>query len=216
MGSHARGGDGMSTITLPARNTLRAIRGLANVPSKDGARPLLTVIQLQRRDGGGTPQVSLAATDSYRLAHTTFDASPKGRGDVDCLIPGELIALIRKVFARQEVLKIHDEESLTLEWNEDRVAIDFGGQRLSGPAVMGIYPDWRRLLPGDESIAHEPVAWNPEYLAELTTIRNEFWGGRQSIPVKLVVAQTTKPTLFRMSVQDDGQVDYLLMPVRVS
>ena len=128
-------------------------------------------------------------------------------------MPAFLVDLIRKVFTRKEVLSIGREEFLRLVWEGDRVSLDWGGQVLSGPVVKGTYPNWRRLVP-DDTPKHEPVAWNADYLAELTTIRNEFWGARQSIPVRLIVAQTVKPTLFRMSVQGDGQVDYLLMPVK--
>ena len=197
----------MTTLTLPARSTLRAIRALSTVVDKSGDRPLMGTILLEQN---GT-QVTATATDSYRLATTTYEASQERNESI--LIPLRLQQLIGKVFNRRDVLKISENEVVTLHDDTNVVVLTCDGQSLSAPAVSGPFPNWRQLIPAEE-LTGEKVAWNPGYLTGITTLHQEMGWGR-TVPVQLLASSTLRPSLFRMSSQGDS-IDYLLMPVRMS
>ena len=197
----------MTTSTLPARSTLRAIRATAVAVSQDGARPLLTCVQVKQHEG----QVTVCGTDSYRLVHTTF-ADLKSSYEREFLVPGDLIRLIRKVFPRKQVLRIPADDTLTLHQGGDRIQVSYDGQVLSAPKVVGEYIQWRHLIP-DEVVSSDVVAWNPAYLADIAAVHTEM-GWDNQIPVRLVASVANKPSTWRMVHAYDGTVDYHLMPVR--
>lgn len=112
----------------------RLVSQVSRAASSDEARPVLTGVHLEARDGG----LTAAATDSYRLAVRTlrWDQAVEGTA----LVPAR---------ALQEAAKAATEVggAVTVVLEEGQVSFLFGDRRLTTRLIEGAFPNYRALLP---------------------------------------------------------------------
>jgi DNA polymerase-3 subunit beta len=101
--------------------------------SNDETRPVLTGVLLQTTDG----KLSMAATDSYRLAEKHLGANKQ---QLQLLIPAS---------ALQDLLRVlgDNDEPVRVTHNDQQVLFRVGDIELTTRLVEGKYPDYRKLIP---------------------------------------------------------------------
>lgn len=132
---------GGKTWTVGGPALKKALQQVVFAASNDESRPVLTGVLLQTTDG----KLTMAATDSYRLAERTLGDNPE---DVQLLVPAT---------AMQDLLRIvgdHDED-VEVTHDEQQVLFRVGEIELVARLIDGKYPDYRRLIPAEFAITAE-------------------------------------------------------------
>jgi DNA polymerase III subunit beta len=127
--------------TLPADELATAATQVGRAASHDEARPVLTAVLFE----AATEQLTLAATDSYRLAVRELDwkwAYPP----ITALVPARAVAEA----ARAQV----GEAAVEISIEPHQVTFAGGGRQLTSRLVEGEFPKFRSLIPsGYDNIA---------------------------------------------------------------
>ncbi len=119
--------------TLPAKQLKQALQQVIGAASADEARPVLTGIYLHNPAG----QLTLAATDSYRLAEKNLGASK------------EKVSLLIPATAMQELLRIigDNSEEVTITSDDQQALFKVDDTELVARLIEGQYPDYKKLIP---------------------------------------------------------------------
>ncbi|HEX5437166.1 MAG TPA: DNA polymerase III subunit beta [Gemmatimonadaceae bacterium] len=130
-----------TTITLPAAPLLDAMARVAFAASSEGFRPILNGV-LWELDAG---TLRLVATDGHRMAmaERAVDGVSSDRRPI---VPARAIEAARKVFSA-------DDETLRVTLDDTRIRIESATATLVARLVEGPYPDYRRVLPKESTIA---------------------------------------------------------------
>lgn len=123
------------SIRLEAPVFGSAVGQVGKAASRDEARPILTGVLLEANREG----ITLAATDSYRLAVRELQAT--GDGEAKALIPERAIGEVGKAAAAEE----KGEVEITI--GESQTAFRVGDLRLISRLIEGEFPNYRQLIP---------------------------------------------------------------------
>jgi DNA polymerase III subunit beta len=145
-------------IRLPATTILAATERVTKAASRDDTRPVLTGVLVRLE----TDSLTMAATDSYRLAVRRGAITGGPPEPVEALIPARALAEAQRVLA----LAGADEAELVL--TETQCTLRAGDVRLTTRLIDGQFPDYRQLIP--ERFEHELQFNRVELLGVLTRI----------------------------------------------
>ena len=124
-----------TTIVLPPAELADAVRCVGKAVSRDESRIILTGIFFAVKDG----IVTLAATDSYRLAVAEIPVPNSDVNDFSAIIPG-------KTF--DEVCRLAlSSDSVSVGFSENQVLITFGETIFVSRKIEGTYPNYKQLIP---------------------------------------------------------------------
>lgn len=148
---------------------VRLVSQVSRAASVDEARPVLTGVQLEIREGS----LTAAATDSYRLAvrHLSWDEDVEG----EALVPAR---------ALQEAARASTDGSgaVTLVLEAGQVSFLLGDRRLTTRLIEGSFPNYRQLLPdGHDTCATIDRAALVEALQRVAVVAL----GQANTPVRL-------------------------------
>lgn len=123
---------------LPAGELKRALAQVVFAASSDDARPVLTGVYFHSEDG----KVSMAATDSYRLAESGLG---KTKSQVNFLLPAS---------AAQDLLRIisDDDQEVSITHDDQQVRFEAGDITMVARLIEGSYPPYRKLIPAKFSV----------------------------------------------------------------
>jgi len=115
----------------------RAVAQVSPAVCDDQARPVLNAALLRL----GSERVTIAATDSYRLAVRNVPYTTRGRArdDADVLVQHAAFALAGKLFATSP--------TVTLSWDAFGLAVSDDTRTLLTRPVEGEFPKYRALIP---------------------------------------------------------------------
>jgi DNA polymerase III subunit beta len=135
--------DAATRMTLPARVFVDTAVQVSRSASKDETRPVLTGVLVS----AGGQELTMVATDSYRLSvkHATLD--PALEGTLEANVPARALQELARI--AQSV----DEPELTVSLGQNQVVFEIGDVVLSSRLIDGQFPNYRQLLP--ESVEHE-------------------------------------------------------------
>lgn len=108
------------------------------------ARQVLTGCYLEFN--GEKKILTVAATDSYRLAERQIALSGDIMGERKVIVPARTLAELRRIFG---VLRdsVEMPDSLEVEITDSQVAFRYGNVELSSRTIDGVYPDYRQIIP---------------------------------------------------------------------
>jgi DNA polymerase III subunit beta len=133
------------TGTLPGSRLAAAVQQVAVAAGRDDTLPVLTGIRIEL-DGD---QVTLAATDRYRLAVRELVWSPEQTGlESVALVPARTLAETAKSLAGCESVAVALARSSS---GEGLVGFDGGGRRTTTRLLEGEFPKYRSLLPTESA-----------------------------------------------------------------
>jgi DNA polymerase-3 subunit beta len=155
-------------VSVEAPAFAEGVGQVGRAASRDEARPVLTGVLIEANREG----VTLAATDSYRLAVRELRAT--GDGEARALIPERAIAEAGRAAAGDE--KGHVE----LVIGDAQTAFRVGPLRMTSRLIEGEFPNYRQLLP--EPGENRLSATRQELLE---AVRRVGLLARESSPVRL-------------------------------
>lgn len=128
-----------SSGTIPGATFATAVAQVAVAAGRDDTLPTLTGIRIEVDDS----QITLAATDRYRLAVREFAWTPASPGiSTHALVPARTFADTAKGLAGVEVVHI-----ALAEGTEGLIGFEGDGQRTTTRLLDGEFPKYRTLLP---------------------------------------------------------------------
>lgn len=158
--------------TLPAGEFATAVTQVTKAASRDEARPILTGVLIEAEAG----KVTLAATDSYRLA--IRDVAWKGpKESLRRVVPARALAEAARVAEGQ------DDATLTI--GETQVSVQGKERKLTTRLIEGEFPNWRQLVPEDQP---NRLAVDRDAFAE--SVRRVGILAQQGTPLRLELGPT--------------------------
>jgi len=123
--------------SVAAPELASAVAQVTKAASRDEARPILTGVLLEAEAG----KITLAATDSYRLAVR----------DIAWTGPTEPLKRVVPARALAEAARAAEgEENVQLALGENQVTVSGKERRLTTRLIEGEFPNWRQLVPEDQ------------------------------------------------------------------
>jgi DNA polymerase-3 subunit beta len=119
--------------------------------STEATRYYLNGVCIEVLDGKGV----MVATDGHKLLVAPFDPGATENGSY--IIPSKLIANIKIVKKGEKNLSVHI--------GPQTVELEYNGTRFVGQLIDGSFPDWRRVIPKEQS--GEYAQFNGSYMKEL-------------------------------------------------
>lgn len=112
--------------------------------STSEARQALTGCYLEFN--GDKKELTIAATDSYRLGERKIALSGDIMGERKVIVPSRTLAELRRIFG---VLRdaVELPEAVEIEITDNQVAFRYGNVELSSRTIDGVYPDYRQIIP---------------------------------------------------------------------
>lgn len=128
-----------SSGTIPGVTFASAVAQVAIAAGKDDTLPTLTGVRLEIAG----EQVTLAATDRYRLAVREFTWTPMRPGmDTQALVPARVLADTAKALAQADLVHL-----ALAEGGEGLLGFAGDGRRTTTRLLDGEFPKYRSLLP---------------------------------------------------------------------
>jgi DNA polymerase-3 subunit beta len=149
-------------ITLPAAPLRETIGRVASAASRDDARPVLTGILLKVEGADGEAELTMVATDSYRLA-VKRTALGTAAPEIEANVPARAMREVERLTEDdpEGSVEIH----LTANQAIFKIAGKTGAVTLHSRLIDGQFPNHRQLLP--ETFEHE-IRINREELLAVT------------------------------------------------
>lgn len=132
--------DPSTTLVLPSSELSEAIRCVSRAVSKDETRVILTGIFFTIKDG----TVTLAATDSYRLAVANLKSTDSSVNEFEAVIPGKTFEDVSRLAQASETVSIG--------FSDNQVLVQFGETVFVSRKIEGTYPDYTKLIPVDHEV----------------------------------------------------------------
>ena len=134
-----------NSVTLPYMEFCSMVRRVARATSKDQDRLILTGVLVSVDEG----KLTMVATDSYRLALTSYDLPAENTSQFSAVISGTFL---------QEVSSLpKGEGNVILAVSENQIIISYGKTVLINKRINGNYPNYKQLLPAAQSFTAEVV-----------------------------------------------------------
>jgi len=113
-----------------------ALSSVAFAVALDESRPEINGVFMSFQDG----RLTLAATDSYRLAEKTIDLEKSSGKKQGVIVPLKTI---------QELIRIlsDENEQITITVSENQIQFSFGDVNIISRLVEGQYPDYKQIIP---------------------------------------------------------------------
>jgi DNA polymerase-3 subunit beta len=110
------------------------------------SRPELTGISMQFTPKGSSGLLTMAATDSYRLAEATIPFSDAVSQEDRVIIPSRTLSEVNRILSvfKDEVDSPSD---VTLKLSDNQVVFSYGTVELVSRLIEGSYPDYRQIVP---------------------------------------------------------------------
>ncbi len=155
-------------ITVEAGPFAEGVGQVARAASRDEARPVLTGVLIEANREG----LTLAATDSYRLAVREVRAT--GEGEAKALVPERAISEAGRAASGEEKAQVE------IVLGEAQAGFRVGSLRLTSRLIDGEFPNYRQLLPEP---GENRLSANSQELLE--AVRRVGLLARESSPVRL-------------------------------
>ena len=159
-------------IQVPGPAFAGVVSRVAPASSTEPSRPALTGLHFELADG----RVTLAATDSYRLAAESFPVDSDA-SDMTMLVPAKAAALAAR--------SAEQASTATLSFEPASYRVVAGDMEVSGALLEAQFPSWRALIPSTHNTSFVvEVAAMREVVDRFTVLAA---ASKAMIPVKLRV-----------------------------
>jgi DNA polymerase III subunit beta len=143
---------GEEPLKIPAAALAETVELVAPAASRDDMRPVLTGVLVS----AAGEEMTMVATDSYRLAVKRTELERGIGGELEANIPARALRELGRIVAGEEI----DEVAVSLLPNQ--AVFGAGAIVLSTRLIDGQFPNFRQLLP--ESYEHDVRLPRPEFL----------------------------------------------------
>ncbi|MFH1315067.1 MAG: DNA polymerase III subunit beta [Candidatus Uhrbacteria bacterium] len=139
---------GERTYQLPAEAFRMALSRVLFAVASNESRPELAGVSMRfHNPNAGKGKLTLASTDSYRLAESTIIISPESNDEVfDVIIPARALAEVSRTLS---IFKdgVETPEFVKIQLSSNQVVFTFGTVELTSRTIEGEYPDYVQIIP---------------------------------------------------------------------
>ncbi len=139
-------------LTIPAGQLAAAVELVAGAASRDDMRPVLTGVLVS----AGGSEMTMVATDSYRLAVKRTELEKEIGGELQANIPARALRELGRIVSSDGV------ETVSVALLRNQAVFKAGEILLTTRLIDGQFPNFRQLLP--ESYEHDVRLPRPELL----------------------------------------------------
>lgn len=133
--------DSTMSVVLSSSELSDSIKRVGRAVSRDESRAVLTGILFSIKDG----VITLAATDSYRLAVAELPAPNNDIQEFQAIVPGKTFDDVSRLMLSSE--------AVTIGFSDNQVVIEFGETVFVSRKIEGTYPNYRQLIPADHTVS---------------------------------------------------------------
>ncbi len=144
--------EGATALKIPAKALEASIDLVARAASRDDMRPVLTGVFVTASGN----EMTMVATDSYRLAVKRTELEAELGGEIDANIPARALRELGRILSSEGA----DAAAITLLPNQ--AVFEAGAITLTTRLIEGQFPNYRQLLP--ESYEHDVRLPRSEFL----------------------------------------------------
>jgi DNA polymerase-3 subunit beta len=130
-------------LKIPAKQLADSIELVARAASRDDMRPVLTGVFVSASGA----EMTMVATDSYRLAVKRTELESELGGEIEANIPARALRELGRILASEGV------EQATVTLLPNQAVFEAGAILLTTRLIEGQFPNFRQLLP--ESYEHD-------------------------------------------------------------
>jgi len=132
---------------IPVDDFKKALSRVIFAVATNESRPELTGIST-RFHKGQESTLTLAATDSYRLAECVISIVSEISRDESLIIPARTLSEVSRILS---VFKdeVDSPTSVEMGLSENQVVFSYGGVELTSRTIEGNYPDYQQIIPKD-------------------------------------------------------------------
>jgi DNA polymerase III subunit beta len=145
-------GTGEQPLKIPAAAIAETVEVVARAASRDDMRPVLTGVLVT----ASKSEMTMVATDSYRLAVKRTDLEPGIDGELEANIPARALRELGRIVAAEGV------EEVGVSLLPNQAVFEAGAILLNTRLIDGQFPNFRQLLP--ESYEHDVRLPRSEFL----------------------------------------------------
>lgn len=139
-------------LRIPAAALAETVELVAPAASRDDMRPVLTGVLVS----ASGEEMTMVATDSYRLAVKRTELESAVGGELEANIPARALRELGRIVATGEV------EAVSVGLLPNQAVFEAGSIVLNTRLIDGQFPNFRQLLP--ESYEHDVRLERPEFL----------------------------------------------------
>ncbi len=139
-------------LKIPAEALASTVEVVARAASRDDMRPVLTGVLVTAAAG----EMTMVATDSYRLAVKRTELAGDIGGELEANIPARALRELGRILASEGV------EEVAVSLLRNQAVFTAGSITLSTRLIEGQFPNFRQLLP--ESYEHDVRLPRAEFL----------------------------------------------------
>lgn len=163
------GTDTPYALRMPSKELAQAINNTSFAISTEEIRFYLNGIYMHIPDGNGV--MRFVATDGHRLAKVEMPAPAGSDGAPGVIIPKKTVLEVSSLLA-------HAPETVMVKYSQNFIVFDFGDVTLKSKLVDGTYPDYERVIPGNnEKVAVVDAGALAQAAARVATVSSEKGNG---------------------------------------
>jgi DNA polymerase-3 subunit beta len=125
---------------IDADNLPSVVKKVHKAVSKDETRAVLSGILLKIE----SENLSLIATDSYRLAIANSKISNPQNVEIEIIAPGNIFEEATRL--------MKSEEKMSIGFTEAQIVFSFGNSKFISRKIEGNYPNYKQIIPSEKSI----------------------------------------------------------------
>ncbi len=165
---------GEQPLSIPAQALAETVEVVARAASRDDMRPVLTGVLVS----ASAKEMTMVATDSYRLAVKRAELEPGIEGELEANIPARALRELGRIVAADGV------EQVAVSLLPNQAVFRAGPIVLNTRLIDGQFPNFRQLLP--ESYEHDVRLPRGEFLA---VARRVSQLAQRNAPLRLAFAE---------------------------
>jgi DNA polymerase-3 subunit beta len=166
--------EGEAPLTIPAPALAETVELVARAASRDDMRPVLTGVLVS----ASGQEMTMVATDSYRLAVKRTELESAIGGELEANIPAKALRELGRLLGAGEV------EEVAVSLLPNQALFKAGSILLNTRLIDGQFPNFRQLLP--ESYEHDVRLPRSEFL---DVVRRVSQLAQRNAPLRLSFAQ---------------------------
>lgn len=144
--------DAAGAMRIPAKALEASIDLVARAASRDDMRPVLTGVFVT----AGGKEMTMVATDSYRLAVKRTELEGELSGEIEANIPARALRELSRILSSEGA------EDAAISLLANQAVFEAGSVTLTTRLIEGQFPNFRQLLP--ESYEHDVRLERPDFL----------------------------------------------------
>jgi DNA polymerase-3 subunit beta len=166
--------EGSEPLKIPAAALAETVELVARAASRDDMRPVLTGVLVT----AAGQEMTMVATDSYRLAVKRTELESAIGGELEANIPAKALRELGRLVAGAEL------EEVAVSLLPNQAVFKAGRILLNTRLIDGQFPNFRQLLP--ESYEHDVRLPRPEFL---DVVRRVSQLAQRNAPLRLSFSQ---------------------------